>query len=148
MLKEKVGDLSEKDIQIIKSTIPVLKEYGVQITSRMYQLLFERYPFTKQMFTKDVSKGLASALLIYAENIEKLDSLMPILQSIARSHVNRGVRPEHYKLVWECLKDSLDEYLDKLNLTNKREIIETWEKAYWFLADMLIKIECELYKSE
>ncbi|ARM75400.1 globin domain-containing protein [Acidianus manzaensis] len=139
-------ELDSKDIEIVKSRIPVLKEYGVEITSRMYQLLFERYPYTKPMFTKDVSKGLAMALLVYAENIENLEKIKPALESIVRSHVNRRVKSEHYKLVWECLRDSIVEELAELGVTKNEEIIKSWEKAYWFLANLLISRESELYK--
>ena len=36
--------LSEKTIEIVKSTVPVLEKYGKDITTRFYQLMFSKHP--------------------------------------------------------------------------------------------------------
>ncbi|MCI2415660.1 MAG: globin domain-containing protein [Candidatus Aramenus sp.] len=132
--------LSKEDIKIVKSTIPLLEKYGVKVTSRMYELLFQRYPETKFMFTKDNSEGLAKALLAYARNVENLDRIKEALSKVALSHVRAGVRPEHYAIVWECLRDSIRE-----NLTEDDKVIGAWERAYWELANYLAKLETKIY---
>lgn len=134
--------LSEEDIKIVKSTIPLLEKYGVKVTSRMYELLFQRYPETKSMFTKDVSEGLAKALLAYAKNVENLDRIKEALGKIALSHVRAGVRPEHYAMVWECLRDSIREIL-----TDDDKVIGAWERAYWELANYMVKLESKIYEA-
>ena len=46
--------LDQKTKDIVKSTVPVLKEYGVEITTEFYKDMFKRYPEVKNMF--DMSK--------------------------------------------------------------------------------------------
>ncbi len=36
--------LSEKTIEIVKSTVPLLQEKGVEITTRFYEILFSEHP--------------------------------------------------------------------------------------------------------
>ena len=41
------GELEQSTIDTIKATAPVVAENGVQITGRMYEILFEDNPATK-----------------------------------------------------------------------------------------------------
>ncbi|MEM0131675.1 MAG: globin domain-containing protein [Saccharolobus sp.] len=135
-------ELDEKERDITKSTVPFLQDQGVKVTIRMYELLFQRYPETKKLFEKDVSESLAKALLIYAKNIElPLDSMKSVLSKIALSHVRAGVKPNHYNLVWECLKDAMSEFV------SDKTVLVAWEKGYWRLASYLIELENKIYKT-
>ena len=42
--------MMKKAIDIIKSTVPVLKEHGVEITKTFYNTMFENKPEVKAMF--------------------------------------------------------------------------------------------------
>jgi len=42
--------LSQNDVDIIKSTIPFLEQSGENVTQRMYEILFSRYPHIKPLF--------------------------------------------------------------------------------------------------
>ena len=138
-----VVKLDEDVIKTVKSTIPILEKDGIKITSRMYQLLFERYPMTKSMFKKDNSKGLAMALLLYAKNIENIDAISSQLDAIATSHVKAGVSKEMYKWVKECLRDAM---VEVLKIPPSSNIISAWMKAYDYLASILIEKEENLRK--
>jgi len=109
----------------------------------MYGLLFERYPITKTMFKKDNSKGLAEALLLYAENIENIDKIDYQLNSIAISHVKAGVTKEMYQWVKECLKDAM---IEVLKLSPDSDVVVAWMLAYEYLANILIEKENNLRK--
>ena len=41
--------LNQKTIDIIKSTVPVLREHGVEITTTFYKRMFENNPEVKSM---------------------------------------------------------------------------------------------------
>lgn len=45
--------LSQKTIDIIKSTLPVLKEHGLEITKTFYNTVFTNNPEVKTMFNID-----------------------------------------------------------------------------------------------
>ena len=42
--------LSPSTIHILKSTAPVVKSEGTKITSRMYEIMFDRYPVVNNLF--------------------------------------------------------------------------------------------------
>ena len=66
--------------EIVKSTIPALKQYGEDITKVFYRELFSRYPQVQGMFDMEKQangtqpKALALAVLNAAKNIENLES--------------------------------------------------------------------------
>ena len=45
--------LNQKTIDIIKSTVPVLKEHGLEITKTFYKTMFANNPEVKEMFNMD-----------------------------------------------------------------------------------------------
>ena len=53
-----------------------------------------------------------------------------------------GVKPEHYPYVAEALLPAIR---DVLGEAATDEILDAWGQAYWFLADILISKENELY---
>ena len=67
--------------EIVKSTVPLLKEYGEDITKVFYRELFSRYPEVKGMFDMEKQKSgqqpkaLAMAILNAAKNIDNLEKI-------------------------------------------------------------------------
>jgi len=135
--------LDPKTQEIIKSTAPLIKEKGEQITTRMYEILFSKYPETKELFKnapKDQYKRLANAIFSYAANIDRLDALQEAIERMAQKHVETNVKPEHYPLVKDALLTAIKEVLNP-----PQEVIEAWDKAYDVLANVLIEREKQLY---
>ncbi|RUM48287.1 MAG: hypothetical protein DSY47_05875 [Hydrogenothermus sp.] len=135
--------LDQKTQEIIKSTAPIIKEKGEEITTRMYEILFSKYPETKELFKnapKDQYKRLANAIFAYSANIDRLDALQEAIERMARKHVETNVKPEHYPLVKDALLTAIKEVLNP-----PQEILEAWDKAYDLLADVLIEREKQLY---
>ncbi|WP_291259890.1 globin domain-containing protein, partial [Fusobacterium sp.] len=101
--------LSQKTIDIIKSTVPVLKERGVEITQVFYKNMLGENPEIKAMFDQDKQKdgsqpkALAMTVLAAAQNIENLGVLMPAVEKIGKTHVSLNVKPEHYPIVGKYL---------------------------------------------
>lgn len=139
--------LSPETIAIIKSTAPALAQHGVDITTRMYQRLFQD-PEIKALFNEaaqssgEQPKRLAAAIVAYARNIDRLDALGPAIDHITARHVATHTKPEHYPAVAEALlpaiKDVLGDAVDDRTLA-------AWGEAYWLLADVLIARERERY---
>ena len=140
-------ELSETTIETVKATIPVLQEHGLAITSRMYEILFETYPETKELFSSapdEQPKILAAAIGAYATNIDKLDTLHQAVNRMAAAHVRSQVKPEHYPMVGESVLAAMQ---DVLGDAATPEILEAWGEAYNYLADILIMNEKQLYTS-
>ena len=137
--------LSEKTIEICKATAPVIAEYGEAITTRMYEILFENYPETKALFgdaPEEQHKILAGAVAAYAANIDNLEVLGKAVEGMARRHVKTSVKPEHYPMVGVSLLTAIK---DVLGDAATDDVIDAWKEAYFFLADILIAREKELY---
>lgn len=130
--------LSKNDIDIIKSTVPLLEQSGESITERMYVILFSRYPQVKPMFEGAESsqhKKLASMVLAFAKNVDNLEVLLKPIGKVAHIHVDKNVQPEHYSLVGECLLQAIMDVTDE---GADSPVIEAWGRGYTTVADILI----------
>lgn len=137
--------MNENTQAIIKATAPVLKEKGEAITTAMYKILFERNPELKELFKDaepDQYKKLAQAVYAYAANIDNLGTLGKGIETIAQAHVKTKIKPEHYPLVGGALLSAIEEVLGE---AASADIMNAWKEAYFFLADVLIKREEQLY---
>ncbi len=137
--------LSAKTIEICKGTAPLLVEYGEAITKKMYENLFTNYPETKALFGEALEeqyKKLAGVIVAYAANIDKLHVLSHAVDDIANRHVKTNVKPEHYPMVGVSLLQAIK---DVLGDVASDDVIEAWKEAYFFLGDILIGREKELY---
>ncbi|MBC7750259.1 MAG: NO-inducible flavohemoprotein [Candidatus Saccharibacteria bacterium] len=140
--------LSESVRNLVKATVPVLKESGVALTSHFYARMFKYNPELKQIFNQGHQQGghqqtaLAMAVLAYAENIDDPSVLAPVVHLIANKHVSLGIRAEHYPIVGHHLLESIKEVLGDAATD---ELISAWAEAYGQLADIFIDAERKLY---
>ena len=143
--KGKKMQLSKETVEIIKATAKPVAANAEAITTRMYEILFENHPETKAFFenaSPDQHKKLAAAVGAYAANIENLDVLGSALEKMAAVHVRSGVQPEHYPIVGVSLLQAVK---DVLGDAATDAVLDAWKEAYFFLADILIAREKELY---
>jgi hemoglobin-like flavoprotein len=140
-------ELSPETIRIIKATAPALVQHGVAITTRMYERLFVDAEI-KALFDQaaqasgEQPRRLAAAIVAFAQNVDNLPALTSAVERMARRHVDTHVRPEHYPSVANALLPAIR---DVLGEAATDEILAAWGEAYWFLADVLIAREKELY---
>lgn len=64
---------------------------------------------------------------------------------MAQRHVKTNVKPEHYPMVGVSLLQAIK---DVLGDAATDDVIEAWKEAYFFLGDILIAREKELYSVE
>lgn len=140
--------LSSQTLMLVKATAPALQQHGVEITTCMYQRLFVD-PEIKALFdmaaqeSGEQPKRLAAAILAFAQNVDKLDVLKGAIERIAERHVTTHIKPEHYPAVANALLPAIRDILGEAATD---EILAAWGEAYWFLADILINREAEIYK--
>jgi nitric oxide dioxygenase len=142
--------LSPKTIEIVKATAPVLEIHGLAIVRRMYERMFEN-PAIKDLFNQSHQdtagsqpKAVAGAILAYANNIERLEVLAPAVERIAQKHAGLQIQPEHYPHVAAALLGAIQ---DVLGDAATPDVLAAWGEAYWFLADILIGREKEIYRA-
>lgn len=140
--------LTKQQIELVKATVPVLREHGVALTSHFYKRMLSHNPELMQVFNMGHQRAgfqqqaLAGAVLAYAENIENLPALLGAVAHIANKHVSVGIRAEHYPIVGKHLISSIKEVLGDAATP---ELIDAWTAAYMQLADVLIGAEKAIY---
>jgi nitric oxide dioxygenase len=141
--------LTEKEIQTIRETVPLLKEHGQTITSKFYSRLFNEHPELKNVFNQTNQKkglqssALAMAVLAAAEHIDDLSPIVPVIMPVVYKHCALQVLPDHYPIVGENLLWAIKEVT---GLTDDSEVIQTWGKAYQEIADAFIGLEKQVYE--
>ncbi|MGG5208402.1 NO-inducible flavohemoprotein [Chryseobacterium sp. MIQD13] len=139
-----------KQKELVKSTVPVLKSNGTDLTRHFYNRMFKHHPELKNIFNMSnqasgkQQHALAGAVLAYAEHIENPGVLINVLKSIGNKHVSLNISPEQYDIVGHHLISSIKEVLGD---SATDELIEAWTQAYNELAQIMISIEEGLYES-
>lgn len=143
--------LTEKNIAIVKATAPILAEKGEELTRYFYKRMFSHNPDVLKLFnpahqsTGTQQKALAGAICAYAANIDNLEALTNAVEIITQKHVSLRILPEHYPIVGENLLESIKAVLGD---AATEDIVEAWKEAYFFLADILIGKEENIYKAQ
>ncbi len=141
--------ISEKTLEIVKSTSPILAKEGEAITQLFYKKLFANHPELKNIFNMtNQSKGeqaraLADSIFQYAVHIDKLEALGDAVNRIAHKHASLQVAPEHYPIVGKFLLEAIQEHL---SLPDNDPVLTAWAEAYGALAAIFVNTEEAIYK--
>lgn len=142
--------LTETQKQLVKDTVPVLKENGVALTDYFYKRMLRKNPELKEVFNMGhqrsgaQAKALAGAVLAYAENIDNPGVLAPVIELICHKHVSLNISAPDYDIVGENLLHSISEVL---TIPMDHELIGAWGAAYQDLADIFIATEKKIYEA-
>lgn len=140
--------LTPEQIDLVKATVPVLREHGVALTSYFYNRMLTGNPHLKEVFNLGhqrsgaQARSLANAVLAYAENIENPAVLAPVIELIAHKHVSLEIQAPDYDIVGTNLLHSISEVL---NISMDSPLIEAWAAAYQQLATVFINAEKAIY---
>lgn len=135
--------------ELVKATVPVLREHGVVLTTHFYNRMLTHNPELKNVFNSGNQHNsaqptaLAMAVLAYAENIDDPSVLASAVNRIANKHISLDIRPEHYAIVGKHLLASIGEVLGNAATA---ELVDAWTVAYDQLAALFIGAEANLYK--
>lgn len=140
--------LSHNQRDIVKSCVPALRAHGLDLTRNFYARMFRENPELKHIFnmshqaTGEQQQALALAVLGYAENIDNVSVLAPVIRVITAKHASIGIRAEHYPIVGRHLLAAIAEVMGSAATP---EVLDAWAAAYGQLADALIDAEQALY---
>jgi len=141
--------LTVQQKELIKASIPALKEHGNEVTKIFYEKLIEDNPPLKDIFNysnqvnQHQPRALAAAVCAYAANIDNLSALSGAVDLICNKHASLFVQPEHYEIVGKYLLAAMGEILGDAFTP---ELQEAWAVAYGDLATIFIRKEADLYK--
>ncbi|EFF81387.1 oxidoreductase NAD-binding domain protein [Acinetobacter haemolyticus ATCC 19194] len=140
--------MTPQQIELVKATVPVLRENGVALTGYFYNRMLGNNPDLKETFNMGhqrsgaQAQALAGAVLAYAENIEDPSVLLPVVELIAHKHVSLNIQAPDYSIVGENLLHSISEVL---SISMDDPLIDAWAAAYGQLADLFISTEKAIY---
>lgn len=140
--------LNEEQKDLVKATVPILRENGVALTNYFYKRMLTNTPELKETFNLGhqrsgaQAKALANAVLAYAENIDDPSVLAPVVELICHKHVSLNIQAPDYAIVGENLLHSISEVLD---ISMEDPLIKAWAAAYQQLAELFISTEKALY---
>jgi nitric oxide dioxygenase len=144
------GPLTDAQRKLIKATVPVLTQRGGEITRLFYESMLEAQPDLNNIFshskqmTGHQADALANSILAYADNIDDLTPILPVVERICNKHASLHILPEHYTIVGTYLLRTITDVLGADVF--KGELYDAWFAGYWQLAHILIDREAALYK--
>jgi hemoglobin-like flavoprotein len=101
------------DPQILRSSFALVIERQPEITTRFYEILFEKYPQVRPLFSRNSgenqAKMLAGALVAVMDHLEDASWLSDTLTAMGKKHLEYGVRDEMYGWVGASLLAALAE---------------------------------------
>ena len=92
--------MTPEHIELVKATVPVLRENGVALTQYFYNRMLANHPELKNVFNMDHQssgrqpRALAAAVLAYAEHIENPSVLAKAIEHITTKHVSLNIQAD------------------------------------------------------
>jgi len=142
--------VSAEQAKVLKSTAPILAQYGNTITTTFYQNMLREHPDLNDIFSTPNQlnghqpRALAGALYAYVTHLDDLGALSPEIELICHKHASLSIQPSQYEIVGTYLLAAMKQILGDACTP---EILEAWTVGYWALANVFIKREEGLYAS-
>jgi hemoglobin-like flavoprotein len=116
---------------MLRSSFKRVVELSPCFAVRFYDILFERYPSVRGMFSSDVRAHqpakLATALASVMDKLDKPGVLAESLGALGKRHERYGATPGMYAAVGECLIAAISETLGS---EWNAELEYQWAAAY------------------
>ncbi len=145
--------LSPESKEVIQATLPAVGAAIGDITPLFYKKMFAAHPeLERDLFNRgnqqqgEQQKALAGSIAAFATLQLDPDParVEAILSRIAHKHASLGIKPDEYWIVHKHLFEAIVEVLGEAVTP---EVAAAWDEVYWLMANTLIKLEDDLYKS-
>lgn len=103
-----------ENIRTIRDSFAAIRLSDKEAGLVFYNRLFEVAPGVRPLFPaslEDQSEKLFKTLKILVASLDRLDTVVPVLQDLGRRHTAYGAKPEHYAVVGSTLIWTLREAL-------------------------------------
>lgn len=131
--------LTDAQVEMVQESFTKVAPIADTAASIFYNKLFEIAPQVKPMFGNadmaEQGKKLMTTIGIAVKGLTNLEKIVPTVQRLGVSHIEYGVKKEHFPIVAEALLYTLEQGLgDDWN----DELKEAWTTTYTILADTMI----------
>jgi len=130
-----VNDVHVNDVQ---STWKIVESIAPEAAALFYRNLFEADPALQPLFKGDMEeqgKKLMQMIGAAVDKLSDLDSLVPILQSLAIRHKGYGVNTAHYETVGGALMKTLEQGLGPTFTPQARA---SWSEVYSLMSSVMV----------
>lgn len=109
--------LTSDQVQLIKASVRILREHGMDITVQFYKDMLSDHPELNNVFNRTnqinghQASALANSLYAYASHISELGVLAPAVERIDQKHASLYVEPEQYDIVGTYLLKAMKDVL-------------------------------------
>lgn len=130
--------MTPDQIGLIRTSFAAVVPIADKAAALFYARLFETAPEVKPLFRGDMAvqgAKLMAALATVVAGLDRLDTIMPTVQALAKRHTAYGVEPAHYALVGSALLWTLEQ---GLGTSFTPEVAAAWSDAYTTLSGAMI----------
>jgi len=127
------------NVQLLRESFDVVATANPKFISRFYEILFERYPQTRPLFSPSgavrQAEMLTGALVAVLDHLEDAPWLQDTLGALGEKHVGYGVTREMYDWVGASLLATLGEVAGPAWTP---ELEAAWGEAYGVIVSLML----------
>ena len=128
------------NVPLLRQSFELVTERQPQLGHRFYQILFERYPQVRPMFSRNAparqEEMLTAAFVGVMDHLEDASWLSATLSQLGAKHRDYGVTDEMYGWVGESLLAAIAEVA---GADWSPELAAAWGEAYGAISSMMIQ---------
>lgn len=127
------------NVNLLRQSFEVVASANPKFVSRFYEILFERYPQSRQLFPQNgmarQAEMLTQALVAVLDHLEDVPWLQETLGALGAKHVGYGVTREMYDWVGASLLATLAEVAGPAWTP---ELQGAWGEAYGAIVSLML----------
>ena len=130
--------MTPEDVELVQSTFDKVRPISQEAAGMFYNRLFEIVPEVRPLFKGDIAeqgRKLMATLAVVIGSLHSLPTILPAVSTLAKKHVEYGVKPGHYAEVGAALLWTLERGLDAAWTP---EVAAAWTNAYTTLSNFMI----------
>ena len=130
--------MTPEDVALVQSTFEKVRPISQEAAGMFYGRLFEIAPEVKPLFKGDMAeqgRKLMATLAVVVGSLHSLPTILPAVATLAKKHVEYGVKASHYTAVGAALLWTLER---GLGAAWTPEAAKAWTNAYTTLSNFMI----------
>jgi hemoglobin-like flavoprotein len=130
--------MTPEDVELVQSTFERVRPISEAAARMFYGRLFEIAPEVKPLFKGDIAeqgRKLMATLAVVIGSLHSLQTILPAVSTLAKKHIEYGVKPSHYAAVGAALLWTLER---GLGAAWTPEAAKAWTNAYTTLSNFMI----------
>jgi nitric oxide dioxygenase len=131
--------MTPHQIQLVKTSFVSVEPIADVAATIFYRRLFDLDPALRALFPSDLTaqrRNLMQTLTVVVRNLDRIEGILPAVESLGARHAGYRVRPDDYETVGAALLDTLEEGLGEAFTPDVRA---AWAAAYGLLASVMVR---------